>query len=339
MQHDHALTPQTSASLEPQRGLPSFDYLIETIAAEDGSGMVAATTARVYRDTYARWQSWCDDHDIAPDALNYDTVRRYLADLTSDDGQPQSKSSKQRHLAALRTLSQLLTIIDFDNPERKAAHDSLKLLKLRHTGVSGKQSRARRSLTPAEAHRVLHIWDSLPPEDSTPAPIALRNQAIIAVLLQSGIRRAELTAMRWEHVDFARGIVHIPHGKGDKPREVALYGETALKALRAWRAAQPEGCDWVFTSFADRGGSFGPDAPLTTTSIYRIVRRTGELAGVGHFAPHDARRTLLTEMSATGSTIYEIAGQAGHSSLNSSKPYVKVADAEARRKQGRIRYD
>lgn len=78
---------------------------------------------------------------------------------------------------------------------------------------------------------------------------ALRDRAIILVLLQSGIRRAELAALDWGDFDSREGTLLIRHGKGDKPR-VAVIGEAAgvepgafERRILAWLAGrEPETC-------------------------------------------------------------------------------------------------
>lgn len=338
-------------------GAPIFDELVGMIAPETGDGMVAATSARVYRDTYARWATWAAAQGLSPLDIDYSTAREYLSQLTDKDGNPHSKSSKQRQLSALRKLAEVAAIADFGNPTRKAALDSLKLLKPRQiangNGQAKKSARKKRALTPKEAEAVLHVWDSLPSRDDypsrkawytladwqrTPASIAKRNQAIVTTLLLTGVRRASLATLQWSQIDFENGTIHIEHAKGDKMGDIAIFGDLALEALKAWQMAQPSGYTFVFTRFDSRGGTHGPDAPMTATSIYRIVRKTGDYAGIGHFAPHDARRTLITEMLSTGAPVHTAQAQAMHSNGATTLGYAQAPDARTRRKAARIRY-
>lgn len=318
---------------------PTWDALVDMIAPSTGDGMIAASSARIYRDTFARWQAWAaTQEDVTALGLTYKNVAAYLAALG------QSKASRQRQLAALRKAAEVLAILDFNNPARRAAYESLKLLKVRNGSSAPAPTasaptgtrRQRRALTPKEAEKALHVWDE--PTDGVTAALAARNQAIVATLLATGLRRAELAALRWADVDFENGVITVAHGKGDKTRQAAIYGETgaALDALRAWQLVQPSGYAHVFTAVL-KSGKVGPDAPLTTTALYNVVRDTADRAGIGKIAPHDLRRTLITELVATGA-IHDAQAQAGHVNASTTLRYAVAVDARARRKAGRVRY-
>jgi site-specific recombinase XerD len=60
----------------------------------------------------------------------------------------------------------------------------------------------------------------------------LRYRTILMTLYATGMRRAELCRMRPEDIDKERMMLRIPHGKGDKPREVPLSPKL-LNQLRA----------------------------------------------------------------------------------------------------------
>jgi len=321
-----------------------LEALIELIAPTGGgSGMVAASSARVYRDTFKRWARWAADNGLDAMALNYTTVADYLRN------RPATKASQQRELAALRTLAKVLAVVDYANPARKAAYESLKLLKLRTTAEAVKRERQRRALNPAEAYNMLRVWRDVPTIEAGSKPkdrprgavwptVAKRNRAIVATLLLTGIRRAELAALRWEHIDFTAGTMAIRHGKGDKARDVAIYGQEALEALQAWQQAQPAGYGYVFVNLR-KGGNFTGDKPMTATSIYRIVTATALLARLGHVKPHDLRRTLATELLNTGETVHNTGAQLGHADSSTTlNNYAVAAEAVDRRKRGKVRY-
>lgn len=307
---------------------PAFDRLIEMIAPIDEStaGIVAPSSARVYRDTFERWQLWAAQNGIDPLDINFRTVRAYLADR---DG---TKTSKQRELSALRTLAKTLQIVDYQNPTRAAAYESLKLLKVRATGESRQNERERRALSPADADRLLRVWKG----DDTPR--GKRNRALVAVLLLAGLRREELTALTWQDIDFQNGIIHVRHGKGDKARDAALYGGEALEALKGWQMEQPTGYQTVFVNLR-KGGTFTGDTAMSTTAVWKVVDETSDQAGIGHVKPHDLRRTLATELLETGAPVHHVQQQLGHADSSTTlNNYTGETDARQRRKTGRVRY-
>lgn len=307
---------------------PEFEMLVAMIAPHDDNavGVVAHTSARVYRATYDAWLTWCDESGLDPLDVNFATVGQYLQDRAG------TKSSQQRELSALRTLAKTLQIVDYQNPARAAAFESLKLLKVRSTADSRKSERERRALSPADADRLLRVWA----EDDTPR--GKRNRAIVAVALLAGLRRSELAALTWSDVDFTNGVIHVRHGKGDKMRDAALYGGEALDALKAWQMEQPMGYQFVFVGLR-RGGHFTGDTAMSTTAIWQVVTETAKGAGIGHVKPHDLRRTLATELLETGAPVHHVQQQLGHTdSATTLNNYTGETDARQRRKAGRVRY-
>jgi integrase/recombinase XerD len=307
---------------------PEFDRLVEMIAPTDDStaGIVAPSSARVYRATYESWAAWAADNGVNPLDVNFSTVGAYLADR---DG---TKASKQRELSALRTLAKTLQIVDYQNPARAAAYESLKLLKVRATGESRHNERERRALSPADADRLLRVWQG----DDTPR--GKRNRALVAVLLLAGLRREELTALTWQDIDFQNGVIRVKHGKGDKARDAALYGGEALDALKGWQMEQPTGYKNVFVNLR-KGGHFTGSAAMSTTAVWKVVDETADRAGIGHVKPHDLRRTLATELLETGSPVHHVQQQLGHADSSTTlNNYTGETDARQRRKAGRVRY-
>jgi integrase len=307
---------------------PEFHRLVEMIAPLDAhtAGMVAPSSARVYRDTYARWERWTAENGLSPLDIHFSTVGAYLADR---DG---TKASKQRELSALRTLAKTLQIVDPGNPARAAAYESLRLLKVRATGESRQAERDRRALSPAEADRLLRVWK----DDQTPR--GKRNRALIAVLLLAGLRREELTALTWIDIDFQNGVIHVRHGKGDKTRDAALYGTEGLEALKAWQMEQPTGYKNVFVNLR-KGGTFTGDNAMSTTAVWKVVDETADQAGLGHVKPHDLRRTLATELLETGAPVHHVQHQLGHADSSTTlNNYTGETDARQRRRTGRVRY-
>ncbi len=318
----------TNTSAITVTSTPEFDRLVDMIAPldENTAGIVAPSSARVYRTTYASWAAWTADNGVNPLDVNFSTVGAFLADREG------AKASKQRELSALRTLAKTLQIVDYQNPARAAAYESLKLLKVRATGESRHNERERRALSPADADRLLRVWTG----DETPR--GKRNRALVAVLLLAGLRREELTALTWQDVDVQNGVIRVKHGKGDKARDAALYGGEALEALKHWQMEQPTGYTTVFVNLR-KGGHFTGDTAMSTTAVWEVIDETAERAGIGHVKPHDLRRTLATELLETGSPVHHVQQQLGHADSSTTlNNYTGETDARQRRKAGRVRY-
>jgi len=73
----------------------------------------------------------------------------------------------------------------------------------------------------------------------TPRFLVARDQAILQVLVETGLRAAEMCALDLDDIDFQEGSVLVRHGKGGKDRALSIVdpdpsetdGGTALRAL------------------------------------------------------------------------------------------------------------
>lgn len=299
------------------RALNDFSILVEMVKRT-----ISQSTARIYGQTYRLWAGWCRENGLSPYDLIAPNVSEFLID------QYVTRGTRQRMLSALRTLAETLAMIDYQSPEREMAYKTLKRMRAPTENASDEE-RIRRALSPQEANAILSVWVG----DSNKH---LRNQAMIAVLLMTGVRRGEAIQIKWDDVDLEEGVILIRHGKGDKEREVAIYGDEAIDALKRWKKRMGDR-EYLFPAVYIRD-TIGEDKPITGSTIYRVVKETEELANLGHFSPHDARRTLITELLASGTPVADAQAQAGHSQAQTTLRYAQSADARRRRKEANLRY-
>jgi integrase len=313
---DRAIQPQPNHQINPDSGSTDFETLVEVTKRT-----LSHSSARVYHQTFKAWQVWATKTGLSPLDLNAPNVVQFLID------QPVTKSTRQRMLSALRTLAEMLTILDFQNPTRELALRTLERIKVPTEHLADNE-RQHRALTADEVDFILGIWMGDDNKDK-------RNRALITVLLATGMRRSEVVALRWSDIDLAEGVIFVRHGKGDKARDVAIYGDLAVHALTAWKKINNR--RYVFCTI-NKGDNLGSDKPMTPTSLYRMVKETEKRAGVDHFSPHDARRTLITELLSTGTPLADAQAQAGHSQGQTTLLYARAADARQRRQKGKVRY-
>lgn len=163
----------------------------------------------------------------------------------------------------------------------------------------------------------------------------IRDTAIIALTLCTGIREAELTAL---NVDDLRQTydgklsLRVQHGKGDKKRMIP-YGalDWCLFFVDKWLsvAGITEGA--VFRGFYRGGKVVRPDR-LTTRSINEIMNGypimiDGKLRAV---KPHDLRRSYARLCYDQGFDTIQLQQNLGHASLATTQLYIGALDGAAR---------
>ena len=306
--------------IEPTEAQP-FDELVD-LALQT----VAASSARIYRHTFALWRAWCADNGVNP--LDW-RPQHVVAFLGSQDT---TKATRQRQLSALRKLaSKAHDFALLTDPDRAPIFAALKNLlnDTRPPAATGGHERSKRALTWQEADKVLRTW-------ADPTNTHRRNRALIAVLALGALRRSEAAALQWDDIDFDNGVLTVRHGKGDKAREVPLAGEFALDALRAWQLCQDAGRKYIFCPM-ERGDHLGKDKPIRGTDIYAIIKQTEQASGI-EFKPHDLRRTFITEALATGTPLATVQAAAGHARGETTLRYAQAVDARRARRELKLRY-
>jgi integrase/recombinase XerC len=118
---------------------------------------------------------------------------------------------------------------------------------------------------------------------------ASRDRAILWLLYSPALRRGEVVALDLEDVDLGAGTASIL-GKGRSERETLTLPAETVAALREWIEARGPEQGPLFTNF-DRAGK---GQRITGTSIYRMVRKLGQQAGI-NTRPHGLRHAAITE--------------------------------------------
>ncbi len=120
---------------------------------------------------------------------------------------------------------------------------------------------------------------------------AARDQALVRVLWETGLRRAEVVALDVADVDLAAGVASVT-GKGRLERERKPLAPQACAAIRAYLelAGHTEGA-----LFRNRRGRRDGER-MTGAGLYHVVRDLAKKAGVGHVRPHGFRHSGATAL-------------------------------------------
>ncbi len=145
----------------------------------------------------------------------------------------------------------------------------------------------------------------------------LKMRTAFITIYAAGLRVSELVALTSRDIDSSRMVIAIRHGKGGKDRYVML-SEQLLAILRDyWKRTKPP--HWLFP---------GPDPsqPITTRSLQRACRAAAEAAGLDkNVTVHTLRHSFATHLLEQRVDIRVIQGLLGHSNINSTTRYTRVA--------------
>ena len=142
-----------------------------------------------------------------------------------------------------------------------------------------------------------------------PTPAGARDGALFAILKVTGLRRAEVAALKLEDYDRGIGSIRID-GKRRKVRSIPFEDSGALEALHDWLAVRGEAPGPLLRRI--KKGDKVQLQGLTEQGIYHILLKRGQQAGLAHFTPHDLRRTCATGMTKLGATRFIAQRVIGH---------------------------
>jgi len=148
----------------------------------------------------------------------------------------------------------------------------------------------------------------------------LRDTALLLLLIGSGMRASELVALSVGDVDWEAGTLLIRNGKGGKNRRVAP-GQRALDALRRYPSAERVRRGWLFPGLS--GGH-----PLRADSLYHLVERLGERAGIPGANVHRFRHTFAHMFLEAGGDVGDLKEILGHSTIAMSLRYARYFAAD-----------
>jgi integrase len=149
----------------------------------------------------------------------------------------------------------------------------------------------------------------------------LRDRAILAVLLGCGLRRSEVSALTFSHVQQRDGRWCIVDLVGKHGRVRTIPVPTWVKvAIDAWTAAAALDEGRVFRP-VNRGDRVGAEG-LTEKVIWQLLQPYAEAAGVPGIAPHDLRRSCAKLCRAAGGELEQIQLLLGHASVQTTERYL-----------------
>ena len=147
-----------------------------------------------------------------------------------------------------------------------------------------------------------------------------RNRAIILVLLDAGVRLAELLAMRLGDVDSENGHIKVL-GKGNKERIVRI-GKAAQKST--WRYLMYRSQNgWQELWLTEEG------KPMNGSGVQSLIKRLKQRAGVyGDGSTHRFRHTFAVNFLRADNNVFNLQYLLGHSDLEMVRRYTMALGME-----------
>lgn len=276
-----------------------LDYLAEVRG-------VSPHTARAYRSDLAYLLDWAERSGADLGSLTKRDLRRLLGDL---DAAGYTRTTIARRTSAVRALYRHLVKRGILDSDPTALLSSPKVPR-----------RLPDTISYSDLEALIEAPD-------TTTPQGLRDSAILELLYASGMRVAELCALKDGDINPSAGSA-VVFGKGGKQRVVPVHPK-AIRKLQQWQsrgrpAMSPKrGVSAVFVS--TRGN------PLSTDAVRRIVKRYAQQVGVeGNVTPHVLRHSFASDLLGEGVDLRTVQELLGHENLSTTQIYTHVSGARLR---------
>jgi len=286
-------------------------------------GSKSPNTKRSAKTILGQFVAWCDIQGIDLAQLTPTHIRQYAEHLRNrrgPKGEPLSSSTLNSHTMRLKTF------LNWCNQE-DCYTAGLSERAIKRIELPRIDAKIIDIITPEQFKLLYAACD-----DERYANHAQRNRAILSLLLDTGIRAAELCSLILDCVFFndEDNFIRV-FGKGRKWREVG-FGEKARKALRTYiiryrHTSRNE--QHVFISRFDK--------PLTPGGVDQILYELADRAGVDreHVSAHKFRHSFAVTYRKNGGDVYKLSRLLGHASVTITERYLRAFQAQDAR-QGSI---
>jgi len=282
---------------------------------------LSSHTILAYRDAWKLLLRFACKHHrkactaLALDDITAETVRRFLEHLERE--RKNGVHTRNHRLAAIHAFFQYLATTD---PRHIAQCESILSVPFKR-----KAARVPEYLEQDEVRKIFG-------EIKCNTALGQRDDALLRLLYNTGMRAHELVSLDVNHLRFSRPYYVRIHGKGQRERTCPLWPET-IQAVKRYLERRSVRLDDTAPLFVN-----GENSRLTRFGVrYIVAHRVAEAAKVcpslltRKVTPHTWRHTTALHLLQSNVDLSMIRSWLGHASIETTNTYVEI-DLEMKRK-------
>ncbi len=259
-------------------------------------------TVKSYGLGITQYADWCETNGL-PAAIDRGHVQAWMAHMNNRGLAPATVAAR---LAGVRQLSKWMA--------EEGILDTDPLLRL---NAPKQDSPITQVLTSDQLKALFRACQGTELRDR-------RDEAIVRLMAETGMRVSEALGLDLDDVDLPRGLAYIRSGKGGKGRIVPFGAQTAKaldRYIRLRRSHPAADLDALFVTARQR-------RRLADHGLRRTLGLRAADAGIDKFHPHMLRHTLAHRWLAGGGTEGGLMAVAGWSSREMLDRYGRATAAE-----------
>lgn len=285
-----------------------IDSFLEGFELGRISNGVSPATIKFYKEKLVLWFDWC--HQVGINTigdLTAPSIRAYLVQYA----ETHSQGGAHGIFRSIRVyLNWIWEEYEFEIP------NPIKKVK-----CSNRQPDPIKGVAPEDIDKLFKA--------ASEGQFPERDCAILAILLDTGIRKMSLYNIHKEDIDIITGSIYIRHSKNRKPFTVYL-GKKARKYVRKFMSTisdlPKESIVWI----SREGGIMRMD------NIPNILRAITTRAGVTGYSTHDFRRCFALQAYKAGADVFAVSEMLHHSDISITKRYLAITEDDRKEMHARF---
>lgn len=287
------------------------DFFEQHLVSQRG---LSGNTVLAYRDAIKLLLTFAVRHlhkpctNLTLEDISADTVRQFLRHL--EDGRRNSIPTRNLRLAAIHTFFRYLATVD---PRYMMHCQSILAVPFKR-----RPHRVAQYLEREEVQSIFKLIDCR-------APFGQRDDALLRMLYNGGLRAQEVVDLNVNHVRFTRPYTVRILGKGSKERVCPVWRETitAVKHYLASRSVQlTEAVPLFVNTYGNRLTRFG--VRYIVAHRVREAAKTNPPLLTRRVTPHTWRHTTAMHLLQSNVDLTMIKSWLGHASIETTNSYVEI---------------
>lgn len=274
---------------------------------------LAASTVKRYEVMYRIFVDWLGE-DVEIKDVTADQIRRFLDYLRAERG-VSDRTVHDYHAVLSSLWSWAVDELGVENPVRQVPRPTFP------APVIVPFTRDEVDAMLKAARYTGEYWDRWGNTTKNRRPTAIRDTAIILVLLDTGLRVSELCRMTLADYYAREKRLHVRHGKGNK-RRVVYLGNNSSRALWRYTVKRKDESEDAPLIRTNTG------RPMDRNNVRHTLARIGDRAGVEGVHPHRFRHTFAVSFLRNGGNVFALQRILGHEQLSTVQVYLRLAQAD-----------